>query len=120
MRPMIFFTLILILAGCESPRQQCLNAATRDLANVRELIKETEATIARGYALEKETFPTLTYGFCTGKQNVAGCFQNRLQSRAIPVAVDLTAERAKLAELKRKERELTRRAGTTIAACPAS
>lgn len=112
----------LALVACASPEEQCINAATRDLANVNRLIVQTETNIARGYAIDTETRVSPRLTFCTGYRDNIGvsfCTADRLVERKKPVALDLDAERRKLASLQEKKRELevvTRRA---ITACGA-
>lgn len=104
---------LLILAACTSPRDACLSDAVTDLKVVQALIADTEATIARGYAIQTETRTVIYTNFCVGTGlggNGRFSFCNTAQpvTSRVPVAVDLNAERRKLASLKTKEAELRR------------
>jgi len=119
-KPLAFLT-VLVLAGCLDPQQACLDRADRDLRVVRNLIDETEATLARGYAIESETRIVNYRYFCHGHgpQNVGSvfCDRSRVVTSRKAVAVDLDAERRKLRALKRKEQELQVRSQDAIASC---
>ena len=51
MKPLIL-PVLLILFACGTPQEQCIAGSTRDARVVNDLIRETEANLARGYALE--------------------------------------------------------------------
>lgn len=121
-----FFLLILLpLAACATPRQQCETAATEDLRVVSALIVEAEQNIARGYALETELVETPRLVFCYGgtthNRRVGASFCNRtvLDRREKPVAIDLKAEQAKLNDLRAKQALLKRQAAEALARCQA-
>lgn len=101
---------IMMLAACADPRASCLNDATKDLRIVQALIADTEATIARGYAIQTETRTVIYTNFCVGTGNKSGgftfCNYPYPVTTKTPVAVDLNAEKAKLRSLRDKEVEL--------------
>ncbi len=120
----------LALAACASPRQACLRAATTDLRNVETLIAETQANLARGYAIAREPYVTTGVDFCYdpvvgigldgggvhGGLRYCNTVETRYRTR--PVAIDLAAERRKLAELQATRARLAREAERRLAACP--
>jgi hypothetical protein len=119
--------LCLLLAACATPRQACLRNATADLAVVDRLIAETEANLNRGFAIDREPYVTSGLEFCLGnaarRQNVGVGFTycNTVETRyrEVPRAIDRTAERRKLAELRDTRARLDRQARASIAACEA-
>lgn len=121
----LILLLLLPLAACATPRQQCERAATEDLRIIDALIVETKQNIARGYRLEQvvTTRPRLT--FCYGGRHyhdrfgMVFCETSETLVTERPVAIDLKAERAKLASLKEKRPEIARRAAQALAACRA-
>ncbi|WP_212524869.1 hypothetical protein [Actibacterium sp. MT2.3-13A] len=120
----LILLLVLPLAACATPRQQCESAATQDLRIIDALIVETEQNIARGYRLERETTtrPRLTFcyaGHPYRRERFGMVFCNTTETVVTerPVAIDLKAERAKLASLKAKRPEAAQRAARALAAC---
>lgn len=116
---------LLILAACATPRERCLDQATRNLRVIDELILETRATLQRGYAIRTVREPETFFRLCVGgpfDANVWGSFCRSTEwvERSEPVAVDLTEERRKLDSLLAKRQELVRRAALDQAACPAA
>ena len=95
--------------------------ATKDLRTVNALIAETEANLARGYAIDREveTRPRLT--FCTGHYHrhvgMSFCTDDYTVYRDRPVAIDPAAERRKLATLREQKARLEAAARPEIAAC---
>ena len=47
---LILIPLVLLLAGCATPKENCIKSANKDLAVVDRLIAETQANLTRGYA----------------------------------------------------------------------
>lgn len=120
MRLPLTLALMLGVAACGTPRQQCDATATRDLSVVNDLIAEAEANISRGYAIESgsTTRPMLT--FCATANSAATfCTTNQTVATARPVAIDLAAERAKLVGLQQKRTELNAAAAASLAQCQA-
>ncbi|MBT8408390.1 MAG: hypothetical protein KJN93_02050 [Alphaproteobacteria bacterium] len=115
--------LILALAtltACGTPQDRCRAKATRDLRVVVDLIEDLQVDIDRGYRLEERTNPTIGIALCSGNNdNSLFCFGNRTSTRKVPVAIDIPAEREKLAALEIKRRELAARAQRELAACEA-
>jgi hypothetical protein len=117
---------LVALAGCATPRQACERNAVYDLRVVDNLIAESEATLARGYALRPEPYRRprlqLCYGSGFGRYDGFGfsyCGYPDIGIRLRPVAIDMNAERAKLAELKRKRHDLARSAKAQLQSCRA-
>jgi len=121
----LILLLLLPLAACATPRQQCERAATEDLRIIDALIVETEQNIARGYRLERETHTRPRLTFCYGHHRyhdrfgLLFCDTTETVVTERPVAIDVREERAKLASLKEKRPEVARRAARDLAACRA-
>lgn len=119
--------ICLALAACGTPQQQCISGATRDLRVLDRLIVETERNIARGYAMEPVTFSRPVSVDCTPRPTAKQpnpaprlCMRTETYSVDRPRAIDLNAERAKLASMQAKRRELARTAEAAVAACRAT
>lgn len=121
-----------MLAACGTPQEQCIRMNAHDLWTVNRLVAETEANLARGYAYVsvEETHPA--WVICDyypapppgpgGKPRPPlprYCFDDVTQTVQKPVAIDVAAEKRKLADLKRKQAELSRAAAPVVAACQA-
>lgn len=114
--------LLGLLAACGTPQEQCIRLQSRDLIVVDRLIAESRSTLARGYAVEEvETYTwqwrPCDYGRRRGAPDMCMTEVPHLTTRA--VAVDLNAERAKLASLETKRKELARAAEPAIRSCKA-
>ncbi|ARE40168.1 hypothetical protein RGUI_2027 [Rhodovulum sp. P5] len=125
MRTAALLTLLL-LAACASPRAACERDATRDVRVLDDLIAETERTLARGYGVEREPYRRMRVNFCYGGQwgdrnrvGLSFCTAPETAWRDRPVAVDLTAERARLRQLKASRHDLGRTALRKLEVCRA-
>lgn len=117
---------LVLLSACGTPQEQCISANTRDLQVVDRLIRETEANLARGYGYETVTQYTPRWVDCTPRPTEANptpaanmCFEQVPVSVRKEVALDLTAEKAKLASMKSKRAGLSKAAQGVIAQCKA-
>lgn len=121
--------LLALLAACGTPQEQCINRNTGDLRVIDRLIAETQGNLARGYAIARsettetdwvrceppmlETLPDGTTRRYPGRM----CLDDVPHVESRPVAIDLGAERAKLASMQKKRAELAKAAAPAIAAC---
>lgn len=123
MRSLVFLPLLGLLVACATPQERCVAVAAKDLRVVRALIDETRQNIDRGYAIETETRTRPTLRVCTGTRRgnvgLGGCWGEQIFERERPVAIDLEAERRRLEDLERKERELNRRVSLAARQCQA-
>lgn len=111
----------MLLAACMSPREQCVSEATRDLNVLRSLISESETNLKRGYANETVTTTRDVYRVCVNPNGEkVPCWVEIPVSKTRAKAIDLDAERRKLASMRVKERELARTAARKIATCKAT
>lgn len=114
--------LPLILAACATPREQCINDATRELRTITSLVNETQANIDRGFALEEVQEVRVIQTLCTGTNDDGStftfeCEETQTFDRTEPVAIDLNAERAKLDSLLERQSQLQARADAAIQQC---
>ena len=114
------------LAACATPREMCERQAVRDLAVVERLIAESEATLARGYALHPVPYTRPSLQLCYGSGfggygnfGFSYCNYPQVDIQMVPAAVDLREERRKLMELKRKRQDLARASAAGLEACRA-
>jgi hypothetical protein len=117
--------VVLVLAGCGTPQERCIARETRDLRVLDRLIAETSATIARGYALESESFVVTQTFPCQvrGPDNRVRtelCDRDEVVERTRPVAVNLDDERAKLRSMEARRAELARSVAGRVEACRAA
>ena len=113
----------LILLGCATPDQRCLDEATRDLRTVNQLIAETEGNLQRGFAYETQIRSSQGINFCAGYYNNIGtsfCTGNRIVETQRPIAINEAAERQKLSDLKARRADIQRDAELATAACRAA
>ena len=117
MRRVIFLALLL-LAACATPQQACINRATKDIRVMDKLIAKTEGNISRGYGLRTETYFINERQVC-GRVDDKKVYCNVpvAFSRDVPVAIDLNAEKSKLASLVAKRKQLVIRSAAIIAEC---
>ncbi len=120
----IVIPALLILTGCATPQERCINTATRDMKIVDQLIAESEATLARGYALESQIVYRTDFQDCTPRATVdypkpqpKMCMVDVPETITRPKAVDLAAEKAKLNALRAKSKVQSTAAAQAIAQC---
>lgn len=129
MSPRLILLAPLLLIGCGTPQERCINGVTRDLRIVNDLIEETELNLARGYEMEEYTvirtawvacYPPVVVTTPNGQQVVQParmCLEDYEDTATRPRAIDPVAERNKLKGLKERQAALTRQAEPAIAQC---
>ncbi|HVG48139.1 MAG TPA: hypothetical protein VM899_08405 [Rubellimicrobium sp.] len=124
MRPIPALALLaaLALAACETPQQSCLSSASRDLRVVESLIRETQANLQRGYAVEQEQVVDVDRSFCRverddGDIDLVPCDRTEVENVSRPVAIDLRAEQAKLDGLLERRATLSADTAARQQAC---
>ena len=118
--------LLVLLAACGTPQEQCIRAGTRDLRTLDRLIAETEGNLDRGYALEDVTITQEHWGYCEPwhhaddpTPSLVPCLIEHDVTVRRPIAIDLADEAKKLESLKARRGELARAAEPIIAQCKA-
>jgi hypothetical protein len=125
MKKSLFLIPVLALAACQTPREACIAQARGDLNVLNRLIAQTEANIARGYGLAERQEIVTTTDICVienedGSESRFICDKQEIVTVEEPVALDLNAERAKLASLLEQRATQESRAQATIQACIAA
>lgn len=122
----ILLPALLILTACGTPQENCIHAANRDARVVDQLIAETEANLARGYAVETVVKLKQDWVDCTRlpteeKPNPKPkmCLEDVPFEVTQPVALDLNAERAKLTSLRQQQARQYAQSQTLVAQCQA-
>ena len=117
---------IAALTACATPQQRCINAATRNMEVVDQLIAQIEGNLQRGFALQSETIYRTEFEDCTPSASAADpnpaprmCPVEVPSTSTKPVAVDLNAESAKLASLQAKRAQQGMLAHDAVAQCRA-
>ncbi len=117
---------LLLLTACGTPQERCINASTRDARIVARLITETEANIARGYALETGIEMRPDWVDCTPLPTEDNpnprsdmCFEQVPTEVRRPVAIDLNSEKAKLASLRQTQASQAAQTQAIVAECKA-
>lgn len=118
--------VLLALAACGTPQQQCVRLASHDMVVLDRLIAETQGNIARGfgYAQTVETRPEFVD--CTPRlwdDETAPapqmCLEDVPHTVSKPIALDLQAEAAKLASMQKRRAEMAKTLAPAIADCQA-
>lgn len=122
MRRALVILPLLALTACATPREKCIADANRDLRIIRALIAETEANIARGYALEEDQEIRTRPRLCRDERSDGSSYRyfcNEIDTVTVtrPVAIDLAAEEAKLASLRERLAIVEPAANQAVAQC---
>ena len=128
MKPYLAAPFLLALLACAPPLQRCIHQAAPDLPVLNRLIAETQGNLARGYAYADGVVERPVWVDCgnwpaKSKSGVNGgsgrCMGLAPTMMRKPVAVDLTAEAAKLASMQTRRAALEAQAQPAIAQCQA-
>ena len=122
MRPALFVLPLALLAACATPREQCISDATRDTRVLGSLINEVRGNLARGYALDERQEVRTVSSTCTGRNDEGEVFtfrcpETKTFTTVVPVAIDLEAERAKLASLEQRFAQAQAASNQAVAQC---
>ncbi|MBI1170312.1 hypothetical protein GC209_02830 [bacterium] len=117
---------LLALAACGTPQEQCIRLNTHDLIVLDRLIAETQGNITRGFAYVDtvETVPVFVPCFSPalpGNPNPTPhtCLDDREQTVRRPAAINLDAEAAKLASMRKRRDQMARELAPVVADCKA-
>ena len=118
------FPLLIGLAACSTPQERCINSTNSDLRVIGGLITETRANLTRGFAIREVQDVVTVDSTCDGVNEdgvefTVECEKLETVTRQEPVAIDLNAERAKLASLEERLLQLQANQAAAIAQCRA-
>ena len=113
---------LLVLAACATPREACVAAATREGRVVDALVAQTQGNLNRGFAIEERQEVRVRHETCEGEAEDGTTFEVSCQKTDTvtvrdAVAIDLTAERAKLESLLERQRQNQINAQSAIQQC---
>lgn len=108
-------TLVSACAG--TARDQCLRAAVEEVRTIDRLIAETEAGLARGYGIDRQTVPYLERRRCG--DGGGSCLYTETEIVETPETIDPASESRRLALLRDRRAAAVPRALDHIAACKA-
>ena len=124
MRRLMMSAVLLGLASCGTPQQQCIGQVTQNLRVMDSLIAETQGNLARGYALVPATRSVPEFVDCTPRPTEQrpnprhkSCLVNTAQTYTRPAAIDLNAEAAKLASLQSRRQQMAAAVNPSVLAC---
>ena len=114
----------LLLAACATPQEQCISDANRELSVINRLVTETRGNVNRGFAVEARQETFVRRATCDGETEdgiefEVECERTATRTRRVPVAIDLNAERAKLASLEERQALLRENVANRVAQCRA-
>lgn len=124
MKRFLVVMALLSLTGCESFQAQCIRLASHDVIVLDRLIAESQANLARGYALVDTVVTLSVFRPCYRRPEMGGfgpdmCEDEVDQTVSKPVAIDLKAEAAKLASMQAKRAQIARQLAPALAECQA-
>ena len=124
---MRFVTLGLLsfVAACATPREACLSQVNKDQRVLERLVVDTRSNLERGYAIEAQQKIREVRAVCKstlpdGTVINIRCKQTQVREVRVPVAIDLNAERAKLASLEERQQQMQANAQVARAQCLAA
>lgn len=120
------FLILLALAACGTPQEQCIRGVSGDLATLDRLIAETQGNVQRGYGFETQVQMMPEWVDCTPRATTENptpkpqmCFDDVPTQVRRPVALDLTAEQAKLESMVTRRAQLASAMAPAVTACKA-
>ncbi|AGI66327.1 hypothetical protein OAN307_c05990 [Octadecabacter antarcticus 307] len=113
---------LLALAACSTPREQCISASNRPVAQLDRLISVARGNISRGYALAEVQDVRVLHTSCEGTNEDGStfrfpCEETETTTRQEPVAINVAEERIKLAQLENRREQSARAAQARIQQC---
>lgn len=113
-------TALIGLTACIDEFEQCVRNNSKDLQVVNGLIAHTQTVVSRGYDFETLIATELDEVACLTSDGLpATCIVEIGTTYQSPIAVDLDAERRKLAQLLDQRQILETRAAQATQACRA-
>lgn len=113
---------LLALAACSTPREQCISASNRPVAQLDRLMSVARGNISRGYALAEVQDVRVLRASCEGTNEDGStfrfpCEETETTTRQEPVAINVAEERIKLIQLENRRVQSARAAQARIQQC---
>ena len=124
MKPYLAAPFLLALMACATPQQRCITKAAPDLPVLNRLIAESEGNRARGYAfadveVEMDVWKLCRVDLTPSEVGQTMCLETETTTTREAVAIDLTAEAAKLASMRARRDDIEAKAQPAFAQCQA-
>ena len=124
MKPYLAAPFLLALMACATPQQRCIIKAAPDLPVLNRLIAESEGNRARGYAfadveVEMDVWKLCRVDLTPSEVGQTMCLETETTTTREAVAIDLTAEAAKLASMRARRDDIEAKAQPAFAQCQA-
>lgn len=112
---LMLFGATLVSACTDAARDQCLRAAVAEVRTIDRLVADTEAGLARGYGIDRETVPYLERRRCADGGGT--CLYTETEIVTTPKTIDPASETRRLALLRERRAAAVPRALDHIAGC---
>lgn len=115
-----------LLSACGTPQENCIRGNTREYRVLSNLLAETEANLARGYAWKERQVTRTELGFCRRPVRQrdgdivyieSSCWRDVIDTERYRVPIDPAAERRTRDYLTDKLKTETARAEQVVKAC---
>lgn len=119
----------LALTACGTPQEQCISKNTREYRVVTNLLEETRANLARGYAWEERQITRTEWRSCpVAVENKEGkvrwidrpCLRDYTDTERYRVTIDPVVEKRKADHLAQRQAALKKNAEAAVKACQAA
>lgn len=124
LRKIPLLALTLLLSACFlSEQQQCISRASSDYNAMARRATVVQGNINRGYAIHTQTVPYTRMETCYTDEDIPQPYVCAVEDTRIeetPVAIDIDAERRKLADLRRRMDAMRPGLDAAIAQCRAT
>ncbi|MFV0293909.1 MAG: hypothetical protein ACK5II_12150 [Paracoccus sp. (in: a-proteobacteria)] len=117
---------VVLLAACGTPQENCIRKNTREYRVLSNMLTETEANLARGYAWKEREVIRTEMDFCQrpfhdrdGNVRILqySCWRNVTDTERYRVPIDPAAEQRTQANLTEKLKTETIRANEAVRQC---
>lgn len=110
--------MLLVLAACATPLEQCLNEAARDVRAIERELTDRRVALARGYTVERIPVPRMVPSVCGGPGVTPyACMRMEQDYDEIHHRINPELERERIALLERQLDRESRRAAEAQAQC---
>ena len=118
--------ILLALASCGTPQDQCIRSVSHNQIVLDRLIAETQGNLKRGYGFANAVVTTTEFVDCSPGATEANpnpkpqmCLDDVPTTITRPVALDLGAEQSKLTSMLKRRTEVAKALSPAVADCRA-